>query len=317
MEEKKHRNNLIDIVRMFCAILVVGIHTRPFDSLDSSNLVGAIEKLNSIAVPMFLVIAGAFFWKKVEKTGIIYAKKYLGRIVTMYIFWSAIYAVYTYCVYYDFNTLSSFMKLLVCQLMYYGTYLHLWYFVCVIYCVILSIFALRCFKVSSVCRYIFPFIFLLYIVLYFVLGQQLPMEAKRILCNMPFFFLGTYTFSKNTKNHKEHTVVLLYVSLVGLILEWSFINIGYYPFSLFVFLPCLIRYMNLNEIVGLHLNWLGNYARITSSIMYSSHFLIILFLERVFDSSRGDLNFFITIVVELILGLLLSKCKWKGLKYII
>ena len=43
MEEKKHRNNLIDIVRMFCAILVVGIHTGPFDSLDSTNLVRKIK----------------------------------------------------------------------------------------------------------------------------------------------------------------------------------------------------------------------------------------------------------------------------------
>ena len=60
MEEKKHRNNLIDIVKLLCAILVVGIHTRPFDSLDSSILIGAIENLNSIAVPMFLVISGAF-----------------------------------------------------------------------------------------------------------------------------------------------------------------------------------------------------------------------------------------------------------------
>lgn len=67
MEEKKHRNNLIDIVRMFCAILVVGIHTRPFDSLDSTNLVRAIEKLNSIAVPMFLVIAGAFFGRRLRR----------------------------------------------------------------------------------------------------------------------------------------------------------------------------------------------------------------------------------------------------------
>lgn len=314
MEEKKHRNNLIDIVKLLCAILVVGIHTRPFDSLDSSILIGAIENLNSIAVPMFLVISGAFFWEKVEKNGIIYAKKYLRRIVVMYIFWSALYAVYTYCVYYDFNTLSSFMKLLVCQLMYYGTYLHLWYFVCVIYCVILSIFALHYFKMSSVCKYIFPFFFLLYIILYFVLGQQLPMEAKRILCDMPFFFLGTYISSKQKK---DYTVVLVYVSLIGLILEWSFIHIGYYPFSLFVFLPCLVRYMNLHEKAGLHLSWLGNYARITSSIMYSSHFLIILFLENIFDSNRGDLNFLITIVVELILGLSLSKCKWKGFKYII
>ena len=64
MEEKKHRNNLIDIVKLLCAILVVGIHTRPFDSLDSSILIGAIENLNSIAVPMFLVISGAFFWEK-------------------------------------------------------------------------------------------------------------------------------------------------------------------------------------------------------------------------------------------------------------
>lgn len=147
-----------------------------------------------------------------------------------------------------------------------------------------------------------------------MLGQQLPMEAKRILCNMPFFFLGTYISSKQKK---DYTVVLVYVSLIGLILEWSFIHIGYYPFSLFVFLPCLVRYMNLHEKAGLHLSWLGNYARITSSIMYSSHFLIILFLENIFDSNRGDLNFLITIVVELILGLSLSKCKWKGFKYII
>lgn len=314
MEGKKNRNSLIDITRLFCAILVVAIHTRPFDSLKSAALIDAIGKINSIAVPMFLLIAGAFFWEKAEHNGVAYAKRYLRRIMTIYVFWSALYAVYTYCVYYDFSTLGAFIKLLVCQLLYYGTYFHLWYCVCVIYCALLSILFLHYLKMGFIRKYIFPFFFALYILMFFVIGQQLPMEAKRMLYNMPFFFLGTRAFQMDTKHH---TVIILVISFVSLILEWSFVHIGFYPFSLFVFLPYLFRYMSMHEKTGIRLNRFGRYAQITSSIMYTSHFFIILFLERIIRFRRGDLIFLITVATELAFGWLVSRCKWNGLRYII
>ena len=314
MDEQKKRNNLIDIVRLLCAVLVVAIHTSPFNSLENTALVDVFVKLNRTAVPMFLLIAGAFFWEKVKQSGITYAKKYFVRIATMYVFWSVLYAACTYPVYYEFPSLLSLIKVFACQLLYYGTFDHLWYFVCVIYCVILSIMLLHYIKAEYILKFAFPFFFATYILLFFAFGQHLSVQAKRILYNMPFFFLGTMAPEKTDKNR---VTAIMAVSFVLLLLEWHFYEIAYYPFLLYVFLLYLFKYLSINEKLGQHMNSVGHYAQITSSIMYTSQFLIILPLGKIISFDRGNLIFIITVAVELLLGWLLSRCKLRMLRYII
>lgn len=61
------RNNTVDILRMACAILVIGIHT----GLLYSNgiLPPIVERVNGFAVPFFAVTSGYFLSANYEKKG--------------------------------------------------------------------------------------------------------------------------------------------------------------------------------------------------------------------------------------------------------
>lgn len=313
MKEEK-RNYLIDIIRLFCAILVVSIHTSPFACLNNELLNSVLEKINCIAVPMFLLISGAFFWDKVNNNGLAYIKKYFKRIMIIYLFWSILYAVYIYFEYYNFKNIEQFIKLLVFQLLFYGTYVHLWYFICVIYCIFFATLLIISFGKKYVYKFIFYFFFIIYLLVYFFAKQYFSFEAIRIISNMPFFFLGTFTIKYYKKNCIKISLVF---SFILLIIECTLLNIGYYPFSLYLFLLSLFNYINKIEVNNQYIKGFGYYSRITSSIMYTSHFFIILLLEHFFITATSATLFIITIALELIIGCLLSKIQWKIVKYII
>ena len=77
------RNNTIDILRMACAILVIGIHT----GLLYSNgvLPPIVERVNSFAVPFFAVISGYFLSANYEKKGHRYIYIYIEACFALFL----------------------------------------------------------------------------------------------------------------------------------------------------------------------------------------------------------------------------------------
>lgn len=87
MEQKKEYA-AVDIFKMICAILVMLIHTKPFENIFWVD--AAIGMVTRFAVPFFFTVSGYFLFKKVsqnpEKKWSIVGK-YILRLLRFYIIW--------------------------------------------------------------------------------------------------------------------------------------------------------------------------------------------------------------------------------------
>lgn len=96
---KNQEDYAVDIVKIICAFLVVGIHTNPFAQYAVLDQVFSV--LNRVAVPFFFVTSSYYYFKK-EKTGKekIY---YFFRIFLMYTVWT--------CIYYILNWITGYQNI--------------------------------------------------------------------------------------------------------------------------------------------------------------------------------------------------------------
>lgn len=81
MEDNK-RYDMVNIMRIVCALLVMCIHLLAFRSFGNDVYYITSNFLCRIAVPFFFIAAGYFFYSKYEKKG--YFKKYLIRLICIY-----------------------------------------------------------------------------------------------------------------------------------------------------------------------------------------------------------------------------------------
>lgn len=77
----------IDIIKFIMAILVIGIHTRPFDAFEKTAVVRIYDQCTLLAVPFFFLVTGYFLEGK-DTAGI---GKQLRKYTRLYIVWTAIY----------------------------------------------------------------------------------------------------------------------------------------------------------------------------------------------------------------------------------
>ena len=89
----------VDLFKMFCAILVMFIHTKPFDSVFVID--APLGIVTRFAVPFFFTTSGYFFYKKLtdspqENREII--KNYLWRLFRFYSIWFIIFRIENYVI---------------------------------------------------------------------------------------------------------------------------------------------------------------------------------------------------------------------------
>lgn len=87
MEQRKEYA-AVDIFKMICAILVMLIHTKPFENIFWMD--AAVGMITRFAVPFFFTVSGYFLFKKVNqnpemKWSIVW--KYILRLLRFYIIW--------------------------------------------------------------------------------------------------------------------------------------------------------------------------------------------------------------------------------------
>ena len=126
--ERKHGYGGIDRFRLVAALLIVGIHTFPFTSVSEDLNFFVIHVFARIAVPFFLMITGYFLLPAyliekscdtkallsfIKKTGLIYVG------ATIVYFPISIYAGY----YSEGNAAAAILR----NIVFDGTFYHLWY----------------------------------------------------------------------------------------------------------------------------------------------------------------------------------------------
>lgn len=113
------RNLSLDTLKVVLALMVVGLHA---EFLRDVSLFGCFVTMNGlfrIAVPVFFVINGFYFFTVLQGGG---EMRWLKRVIILYVFWMTFYAYYW--VSYDEYTLFTFAE--IAKNLVLGYY-HLWY----------------------------------------------------------------------------------------------------------------------------------------------------------------------------------------------
>mgnify|MGYP002150083267 CR=1 FL=1 len=110
-----NRNVSLDILKIVLAFMIVGIHAGFLSSLTSAGSYLTVNGVFRIAVPIFLLIGGFYFYAAILKGK---ASDWLKRVLYLYIFWMLFYSIFWLNL--DFSFLG-FAKIMIIG------YYHLWY----------------------------------------------------------------------------------------------------------------------------------------------------------------------------------------------
>lgn len=92
-ESKEYK--VVDVMKLVMAIVVIAIHAHPELSSVSTLVIQVTELLYSLAVPFFFMASGFLLFKKInlplDDDGNQRIKRYLSKIVKLYLLWTAIY----------------------------------------------------------------------------------------------------------------------------------------------------------------------------------------------------------------------------------
>lgn len=309
MEERivDNRNRSVDIFRYICAIMVVAIHTHPFEELNGSLSFVFTGVIPRIAVPFFFVTAGYYYIDNLQR-GKAKLFPYLFRILKTYFLWSCVYFIVDYITWGHLN-LKGFLVNCIGGFTLWGSYMHFWFFPALIFSVCLTtlIYYVRGQK------FLIPISLILYVIgcigcSYKVLGMQIPglsvffawdsftIVRRILMMGFPFFVAGGVV-SKIEKYAKGRmlqavqpcmligTVIIWILEVYAVIrLKWQesiVITFGLYLLTVEVMLFLLEHPMpKCKE--------LSKKCRILANQTYYIHPLIILVLDGIAYSVSGN-----------------------------
>lgn len=88
MEKKNYYS--IDILKFFCMICVVALHTNPIHDISNTLIISVYYSIVKMAVPCFFLSSGFLIANRL-KTNQKYLKTYFLRKINLYIFWNIVY----------------------------------------------------------------------------------------------------------------------------------------------------------------------------------------------------------------------------------
>lgn len=99
----------IDIVKIICAVLIVFIHASPLETVNGTLNSLLVNYISRIAVPFFFISSGFLLFGKtdIKNPDKNTVKKYLKRILFLYLIWSAVYFPFTLIQIYHSETLPQ------------------------------------------------------------------------------------------------------------------------------------------------------------------------------------------------------------------
>ena len=232
----KTRNCSIDLFRLYCAVLVVAIHTSPF--MDQNNKLGFIstQVIPRIAVPFFFIVSGYYYIQNLEK-GKKCISSTIWKVFKLYTFWSIIYLTRNFILFVtkDAITLQSIKGFIVNNLvnyLFYGTEYHLWYFIGLL----VSLFVVGISYKFKVQKIIFVLSIFLYILglfgeSYYYIGDKIPVISTLInlsffttirrvfLMGFPFFTSGFFVYKLKDKFSKKSALIATCFFTIAFLLE--------------------------------------------------------------------------------------------------
>lgn len=126
------QHNSLDIAKFVCALLIIIIHTDPFGSFSNVLSFGFRNVITVIAVPFFFCTSGFLLAEKLSSFSQVsaradYMKNYIKRLVTIYLFWSAVYFPFVVIKWvrkgFEFSMVLEYIK----DFFFEGSYSTIWF----------------------------------------------------------------------------------------------------------------------------------------------------------------------------------------------
>lgn len=330
MSNTKSRVCSIDIFRLFCAVLVIAIHTNPFNDINPEFAYFVKQMVSTLAVPYFFAIAGFFYIQKLKRGETAFFS-YIRRIIVIYFIWSLLYYVLDFVIY-GYKIPVDYTIGFWLRFLYNGTYYHFWFFPALIFAVCLTtlFFKLRLEKI------LLPISVLLYILgcfafSYHELGMKIPgmnrllalqqIEVIRevLLMGFPFFVSGYLAYlikEKMLSGFSKKQVFSMWIITAIFWLAEMFIlrKLGWQlSFEVTVFLyPMLVFTILLLVKHPLpERKKAAGTCRAIANFSYYAHPFIIVCMQQISAARTGEtLTFLLTVLVCLCLGA--AAHKWNN-----
>lgn len=155
MERKDYY--LVDIIKLICAILVVGMYCGPLLSVNETLNYFVVNILGRIAYPFFFVASSFFFFRKLEyvaglksKENLKLLRNYIIRLCVLYIIWTLLYAIVLFIQVQTQIIVEYTMVDFIRNFFFAGSYYHLWVLPAMIFSTILVYVLLMKFKTLQV-----------------------------------------------------------------------------------------------------------------------------------------------------------------------
>ena len=343
--ENEKRICSIDIFRYICAIMIIIIHTHPFEEIDADLGLFFTKIFSRIALPFFFAISGfAYARTRETKNSDTYNWwKSISKYFYIYLIWSLVYlplSIYTH-IKIDKPDTFNLIIILFKNFFIKGTYFHLWFFPALILSISLAYFLekIKASKKSIIASslilyfigcssYFYSDIFSNNIGIinifksnYFNIFRRMTMIA------FPFFINGfwTYYIWEKHKSYlqvkQKHLLILLFV-FIFLNLMKIFVT----PLSnltIKIIFNCILYPLVMNIFLVLLVYPIYNWASIAStcrylaSYTYFTHPLFIFFFNELYQiyysvSMPQTAKFFSVCLATLLSGLLFYYLKYKS-----
>lgn len=352
----KQTNNAIDLAKFICAILIIMLHVAPFGDTDKGTVFsylnyGIQNYATRIAVPFFFIASGYFLYRKTTLStfDVSYSKKYVIRILKLYIIWTLIYMpIVIYGFYKSQNSLIHSVASYIRNVIFTGSYTHLWYLNGLIIAVCLTSFMLykgvkplRIIAIASCLYFIGLFDHSLYGFIVPIrdnlpavwkvlklIGKIIVTTRNGLFFGFLFIAIGMLFAYYDIQISKSKSLVLFIVSMIMMLFEvflakkYGFIR----ERDMFVFLvPAAFFMFNFVKQVKLRDNTKYRVLRVMSSLMFYTHLWVSWIMSKAIkvagiNTHNSCIRFivvlFATMLLSYIIYILSNRRRFKWLKVI-
>lgn len=203
-----NRNLSIDYLRIVLSLLIVAIHVVLFNDINNYLSYFIVNGLSRIAVPLFLLINGYYFYEGIKNDShLIWLKK----VLKLYIIWMLIYSVF----WVDIKSLSETIEIV------FKGYYHLWY----INALIISAILTNLLKNKSFLLIIiglFLYILSIYLQYEHNLNNIHPDLHRTFLMTLPYFLTGFFINKYKLKIQKKYLSLIMILVFPFAVCEINF-----------------------------------------------------------------------------------------------
>lgn len=313
------RNIALDILKLLMAVMVVGLHARFLGDVSPLGSFLTVNGIFRIAVPIFFLINGFYFYPVLLKNNEVY---WLKRVFILHVFW-------TVCYIFWWQKVPSIPFMFVVFKNIFIGYYHLWYLPAMFGAAVLLILAKN---VSSTILFVSIISIFLCGVLMQYVGSYHLMEGSvtgdilrhdLVYRNFLFFAFPFFCIGFLIKKHSLHNVIsfksTMILSILGmmLLLGESYINFqnvrhaGFDIYLSLIFVCPFIFILFIKSTISHSGKKLASY----SSCLYFIHFFILTFF-RYFTDYNTALLTFMTVLTSLLISHFIIQLNGR-FKYII